>query len=122
MKVTIQSHNIINAARHIQLLGEIFGKDVPNPYETYEILLKAEREANRRMCKECNEPISEEDSEKWSENFLKRLTKRLGVEKMPDGFFVNGDPRGYSLKMKEGTFQKGFWIDFGGYGILAPEF
>jgi len=122
MKITLQSHNILAASRHIQILGEMFGKDVPNPYETYEILLKAEKEANRRMCKECNEAIDEEQSEKWMENFLARLQKKLGVEKMPEGFFVNGDPRGYSLKMKAGTFPSGFWTDFGGYGILVPEF
>lgn len=122
MKVTLQSHNILSAARHVQLLGEMFGKDVPNPYETYEILLKAEKEAHRRTTLECNEAISEEESEKWHEKFLNRLTKKLGVAKMPDGFFINYDPRGYALKMKQGTFPQGLYTDFGGYGILAPEF
>ena len=122
MKVTLQSHNIIAAARHIQLLGEMFGVGVINPYATFEILLKAEREAHRQTTKECNESISDEESEKWSEKFLNRLTKKLGVSKMSDGFFINYDPRGYPLKMKEGTFPQGFWTDFGGYGILAPEF
>lgn len=122
MKVTIQSHNIINAARHIQLLGEMFGPTCANPYATFEILLKAEREARRQTTKECNEAVSDEESEKWSEKFLNRLTKKLGVDKMPDGFFINYDPRGYALKMKEGTYPQGLWTDFGGYGILAPEF
>lgn len=122
MKITLQSHNILSAARHVQLLGELFGKDVPNPYETYEILLKAEKEAHRQTTKECNEAISDEESEKWSEKFIARLMKKLGVEKMPDGFFINYDPRGYALKMKEGTFPQGLYTDFGGYGILAPEF
>ena len=122
MKISIQTHNILNAARHIQLLGEMFGFNYPNPYEVFEILLKAEREAHRRTTKECNEAISDEESEKWHENFIKRLTKKLCVEKMPDGFFVNYDPRGYALKMKEKTFPQGLWTDFGGYGILAPDF
>lgn len=122
MKVTLQSHNIINAARHIDILGKIFGWDVQNPFELYEILLKAEREARRQTTKECNEAISDEESEKWSENFIRRLTKNLGIDKMPDGFFINYDPRGYALKMKEGTFPQGLWTDWGGYGILAPEF
>lgn len=121
MKIAIQSHNIINAARHIQFLGEMFNVGVINPYATFEILLKAEREANRRATKECNEAISEEDSDKWWDNFNRRLTKNLGVEKMPDGFFINHDPRGYALKMREKTFD-GLWTDFGGYGILAPNF
>lgn len=122
MKVSIQTHNIINAARHIQLLGEMFGVGCINPYATFEILLKAEREAHRQTTKECNEHVSDEDSEKWSVNFVARLTKKLGVERMPLGFFINYDPRGYALKMKENTFPQGLWTDFGGYGILAPEF
>lgn len=122
MKITLQSHNILNAAKHIQLLGEMFGVGCINPYATFEILLRAEREAHRQTIKECNESISDEESEKWREKFLARLTKRLGVAKMPDGFFINYDPRGYALKMKEKTFPQGLWTDFGGYGILAPEF
>ena len=122
MKVTIQSDNIINAARHIQLLGEMFGCEFPNPFQIFETLARAEREAHRRTTLECNEAISDEESEKWHDRFVSRLTKNLGVDKMPDGFFINYDPRGYALKMKEGTFQKGLWTDFGGYGILAPEF
>ena len=122
MKVSIETHNIISAANHIELLGEMFGVRCINPYATFEILLKAEREANRQTTKECNISVSEEDSDKWYEKFIARLTKKLGVDKMPDGFFINYDPRGYALKMKEGTFQQGFWTDFGGYGILAPEF
>lgn len=122
MKVTLQSHNIISAAKHIRLLGEMFGVGCINPYATFEILLKAEREAHRQTTKECNQHVSDEDSDKWHEKFIARLTKKLGVDKMPDGFFINYDPRGYALKMKEGTFPQGFWTDFGGYGILAPEF
>ncbi len=122
MKITLETHNIINAARHIQLLGEMFGFNYPNPYEVYDILLKAEREAHRQTTKECNEHVSDEDSDKWRENFIRRLTKKLYVDKMPDGFVINYDPRGYALKMKEGAFPQGFWTDFGGYGILAPEF
>lgn len=122
MKVSIETHNIINAANHIKLLGEMFGFDYPNPYEAFNILLKAEREAHRQTTKECNIAVSEDESDKWHEKFISRLTKKLGVAKMPDGFFINYDPRGYALKMKEGTFPQGFWTDFGGYGILAPEF
>ncbi len=122
MKVSIQTHNILNAAKHIQLLGEMFGVGCINPYATFEILLKAEREAHRQTTKECNESVSEEASDKWQERFIARLTKKLGIDKMPEGFFINYDPRGYALKMKEKTFPQGLWTYFGGYGILAPEF
>ena len=45
-----------------------------------------------------------------------------------DGLFINGDPRGYSLKMHVKQTQelrsKGINLetDWGGYGILAPDF
>jgi hypothetical protein len=52
------------------------------------------------------------------ENIEKAVKKLLpGVE----GFFINGDPRGYSLKIKEKIYPE-LHQDWGGYGILAPEF
>lgn len=40
---------------------------------------------------------------------------------VPQGFFVNGDPRGYALKLdnEKVTIPDGMHKDFGGYGILA---
>ena len=43
-----------------------------------------------------------------------------------EGFFINGDPRGYSLKIKDNVMREkynetGLHKDWGGYGILAPE-
>ena len=63
------------------------------------------------------------------------VTKVFGG-KLPIGFVINGDPRGYSLKIKEeqnrifvnsddgkNHDQKVInYTDWGGYGILAPEF
>ena len=39
--------------------------------------------------------------------------------------FVNGDPRGYALKIKSEYVSQnniGIYRDFGGYGIISPEF
>lgn len=43
--------------------------------------------------------------------------------RLPDGFFVNGDPRGYALKIDndKSSIPDGMHTDWGGYGILAPE-
>ncbi len=40
------------------------------------------------------------------------------------GFFVNSDPRGYALKLNNEVVKlpEGLHTDWGGYGILAPEF
>lgn len=122
MKLTIQSHNILAAARHLQILGQIFGNDCVNPYSTFEILLKAEKEANRKATDYCNGLIDGDKFEAWKDKFLFRLKNKLMIDKLPSGFILNTDPRGYALKMAEGTFPDGMWRDFGGYGILAPEF
>jgi hypothetical protein len=49
---------------------------------------------------------------------IRRILGRL-----PDGFFVNGDPRGYALKLDndKATIPAGLHTDWGRYGILAPE-
>jgi uncharacterized protein YodC (DUF2158 family) len=44
--------------------------------------------------------------------------------KIPAGFYLNQDPRGYSLKIdknKGGFIPAGLETDWGGYGLLAPE-
>jgi len=42
---------------------------------------------------------------------------------LPKGFFINGDPRGYALKIDpdKGTVPQGMHTDMGRYGILAAE-
>ncbi len=64
-----------------------------------------------------------------------RVTEKLIVlfnGKLPDGFFINTDPRGYALKIEDSVMKENQeeWAklglsperDWGGYGILAPEF
>lgn len=53
---------------------------------------------------------------------LKLFNNRL------EGFFINTDPRGNALKIKDNYFRQGgkyehleIYKDWGGYGILAPE-
>jgi len=39
---------------------------------------------------------------------------------LPPGFFVNGDPRGYALKLEPGSVPFPLHEDWGRYQILAP--
>lgn len=42
--------------------------------------------------------------------------------RLPKGFFVNRDPRGYALKLEAGSYPGvGLHEDWGGYQILAAE-
>ena len=49
--------------------------------------------------------------------------RKLPFKKIP--VFVNGDPRGYALKIDD-SYVKKFNLkierDWGGYGIIAPDF
>jgi len=49
----------------------------------------------------------------------------LANEKLYKAVFINGDPRGYTLKIKSEYVAENnvsIYRDWGGYGILAPDF
>ena len=56
-------------------------------------------------------------------SLIPRLAKIIGAENM-DKIYVNHDPRGYTLKLTETESLKhtSLFKDWGGYGILAPDF
>jgi len=65
---------------------------------------------------------TEEEQDKFFENIKKQLIKILGKE-AEKHFFINYDPRGYALKLKsEFCKDKNIYKDFGGFGIIAPDF
>ena len=88
-------------------------------------LLAIDRKAHRSAEDYCNGVIDLEEWEKRSENYSREVAFVFGG-KLPDGFFVNGDPRGYTLKIDDAKMRDVYadinlHRDFGGFGILAPE-
>ena len=87
-------------------------------------LRRLENRANAAATAQCNgssyggQPYRDEAA--W-ERFIASVTAGVGriLGAVPRGFFVNGDPRGYALKIK-GKLPEGMHTDWGGYGILAP--
>lgn len=80
-------------------------------------LRRIESEAERRAVDNCNGVISCEQWEIISDKLAARANELLKTDRI----WVNGDPRGYALKidLKEGeTLHR----DWGGYGIIAPDF
>ena len=120
----IELKNAQTAINHCNLLAFLAGKDEHEGQEILMQLSRLEGKMHRQTERECNTEISEEESDKFGERIHKAVEKLL-----PNmtGFFINYDPRGYSLKLKEEAVKelhgKGFYVytDFGGYGILAPE-
>jgi len=107
--------------RHLQTLAALAGGNCPPyPFDIYNKLVRLERKANRAAVAECNGELSEERAAAIDASVKKQVKKLLpNVET----FFINGDPRGYSLKIKEEEARKiGIYQDWGGYGILAPGF
>lgn len=120
-----------------EALARYMGRENPNGKEIAVALYKMEQEAHDAATAQCNgepyngQPYRDEDA--WQ--VFKRETaialRRvlcLSERIMVPGFFINGDPRGYALKIdNENSGGKKLidavklHTDWGGYGILSPE-
>jgi len=90
------------------------------PFDVWEQLNKLEKAAHRITTAECNGEIDEDKAYVKLNKIRKQVNTLLPELKT---FFINGDPRGYALKIRENEAKKlGMYQDWGGYGILCPEF
>jgi len=81
-------------------------------------LRRIEKYCNRIATKLANDGHFEIPDD-WSDKQIKKVVSicpKLGGEDL----FINLDPRGYSLKVSDPPIN--MYRDFGGYGIVAPEF
>lgn len=91
-----------------------------------------EKKAHRLSTDYCNGENginSHEDFEKKCELILKAIDKILFAQSFnvlrKKAVFVNGDARGYALKLSDKYVRENnlkIYTDMGGYGILAPDF
>ena len=70
----------------------------------------------------CNGDIDGDRWESIKDSAFSRLAKIFG-QRLPDGIFINSDPRRYALKLdnEKVAIPEGMHKDWGGYGILAAE-
>lgn len=101
---------------------------------SFRTLRTLENRANYNAVLYCNGPayngIDSDVYETRQERIAEQVKKLFGGT-LPQGFFINGDPRGYALKINAGNeagmehhpeyIPEGLHKDWGGYGILAPE-
>lgn len=109
-------------------LARYLGVSNPDGKKISVALWKAEKLGSRRAVGLCNEESycrSVQPELDWRA-VITFVEKALG--KLPPGFFVNGDPRGYALKIDNENPAGRALIeavklhtDMGGYGILSPE-
>ena len=110
--------------QRIQKHGEQLNAIFKTPYDPIELCKKLRRiEAKQRHAGVyyCNGVINEYTFDKVKTDSLKKLGKLLGNE-IP--VYINGDPRGYALKIDDSIVRErklDIMTDWGGYGILAPD-
>lgn len=104
--------------KHGRDLVEFYGLTGVEPIKLCKSLRILEGKANRAAVDYCNGDISPEQWQAIADRAKKSLIKLLGR----NDIFINGDPRGYALKIdEEASKQWRGYRDMGGYGILAPD-
>lgn len=110
--------------QHGERLRAIFPKAADyTGYALYVRVRALEVEAHKLAEDQCNRPLSESYVERKEESILSRLDDILGFRERKIPIFCNGDPRGYGLKIREADAKNlDIHKDWGGYGIIAPDF
>jgi hypothetical protein len=88
-------------------------------------LFRLEHKASQLALSYCNGENGV-DSENWealTDQILVKVDKIIGFKAKNIPVFVNGDARGYALKIESDyTRELNIHKDWGGYGIIAPDF
>lgn len=115
--------------KHGENLNAIFHTGL-DPIKLCKRLRSLENKAHKLATDYCNGDV---DTDKWEieqSPILAAVRKVLYPNGMTNSpldccIFINGDARGYALKIKEDYVRNNnltIYRDWGGYGILAPEF
>ena len=120
-----QQRMYLQIVNHGEALIKFFGLERQDPVSLSKKLFRLENEAHRLAENYCNGKIETDQWEGVTNKILTRLEKILGKKNM-NKVFINGDPRGYALKIddkyRDKMHKDGVHRDFGGYGIIAPDF
>ena len=117
-----QHENIIN---HGLKLNRIFNLNRIDPMTICKQVHRIEVKAHRLAEDYCNIQVDKDKHEKAMEGCLKALDRVLNFNAQGIPVFINRDPRGYALKIESeyvAAHNLDIHRDWGGYGIIAPEF
>ena len=112
-----------NIYNHGENLNNIFNTDYDN-ISLCKKLFKLEKKAHKLSTDYCNGDLNCDDWELLTNSILKEVFNILNV-KNDSNIFVNGDCRGYALKIDDKYIKENnikLYCDWGGYGIIAPDF
>ena len=115
-----------NIQKHGENLNKIFNTNL-EPVTLCKKLFRLENKAHRLATDYCNGYIDIQDWEKACEHIYSSLEKILKQDEQEIDIFINGDCRGYALKindtwLRENDMYYKIYQDWGGYGIIAPDF
>jgi hypothetical protein len=111
--------------KHGNDLNRIFNLN-DDPTKTAKMIHRFEAKAHQLATDYCNGENGI-DSETWepaADKILDALDKKINFKKAGIPVFLNGDARGYALKIDDEYVRNNnleIHKDWGGYGILAPE-
>jgi hypothetical protein len=109
-----------------QLLALFPNASNKNPVSLCKRLRRLENRAHTFALRLCNGPeMSEEKQERFAAALLEAVDGLLKFSETGPAVFLNRDPRGYALKIEPDDVAKSdrtIHQDWGGYGIIAPEF
>lgn len=112
---------------HGRALLELFPNATErDPFDICKRLRRLEAEGSRLAVERCNGEVDEAEAEKRGDAILYRADIILCFRSAGIPVFLNGDPRGYALKiddawMRENAADSRLHRDWGGYGIIAPD-
>lgn len=123
---------------HGKALIKFFGLPEQDPVKLSKAIFKIENKAHHATTCLCNtntldllelnqytgydvHQATGEEQDAFFDKIDKALAKIIGKDNL-EKCFINFDPRGYALKIKEKYSKDFYYKDWGGYGILAPEF
>ena len=114
--------------KHGTELIKLFGGDNPpetDPIKLCKTLRRIETRLSTLHLTHCNHGVSLKQLDQAGDKAIKQISGLLPGLPI-EAIHINRDPRGYALKIcdkfmrEEGIFN--IYSDWGGYGILAPDF
>lgn len=135
MKTSKKETMYNNITRHGNALLTLFPYAIEQrPVNLCKKLRTMQGKIDRHILGYCNGTTDERTLDEATDKTLAGIRKLLGIS-IPEaeamGLFVNRDPRGYALKLDDAFTReynghheadKRIYTDWGGYGILAPDF
>lgn len=112
--------------KHGENLNQVFGLN-EDPVKLAKKLHSLEVKAHKLATDYCNgeNNVTTENWEDLTDVILAKVDKVLNFKAQNIPVYVNGDARGYALKIKNEYVHfhnLTIYKDWGGYGILAPDF